>query len=135
MSLDNPKGGLGYAAEFQSSALPWVTSSVAPAAGSPVRYDFAKVSRSITVTNLAAATNTLSIGFSYNGIVFTNKKYTVGPNQTVTLELRVKSLWLQGENGTPPYSLCVGLTNIDARNMPLLSGTLADGSAGWDGVG
>lgn len=135
MSLDNPKGGLGYAAEFQSSALPWVTSSVAPAAGSPVRYDFAKVSRSITVTNRSTTTDTLSIGFSYNGIVFTNKKYTLNAGQNITLELRVKSLWIQGESGTPPYSLCVGLTNIDARNMPLLSGTLADGSAGWDGVG
>lgn len=51
MSLNNPQGGLGYAAEFQSSALPFVTSSTAPAAGSPVRFDFPKVSRFITVTD------------------------------------------------------------------------------------
>lgn len=133
--LDNPKGGMGYAAEFQSSALPWVTSSVAPAAGSPVRFDFPKITRFITVANLATATNTLSFGFTRAGVVSTSNKYTLGPNQSITLELRVKELWLQGENGTPSYSICAGLTNIDRNAMPLLSGTLADSSPGWQGVG
>jgi hypothetical protein len=135
MTLNNPRGGLGYAAEFQSSALPYVTSSTAPAAGSPVRFDFPKVTRSITITNRESATNTLSFGFTQNGIVSGNKKYILNPGQSITLELRVKSLWLQGETGTPLYSLCAGLTNIDAREMPVLSGTLPGGSAGWDGVG
>lgn len=136
MSLNNPQGGLGYAAEFQSSALPFVTSAIAPAVGSPVRYDFAKVSRFITLTNRDATfTNSLSFGFTYAGIVSTNHKYVLMGGQSITLELRIKSLWIQGETGTPAYSLCAGLTNIDARNMPVLSGTLPDGTAGWDGVG
>lgn len=136
MTLNNPQGGLGYAAEFQSSALPYVTSSTAPAVGSPVRYTFPKVSRTVTVTNRdATATNTLSFGFTRAGVVSSNNKYILNGGQSVTLELRIKELWLQGEVNTPPYSLCIGLTNIDARNMPLLSGTLPDGSAGWDGVG
>lgn len=135
MSLNNPQGGLGYAAEFQSSALPFVTSSTAPAAGSPVRFDFPKVSRFITVVNRSAAADTLSFGFTRNGVVLSNNKYVLNAGQSITLELRIKELFLQGETGTPPYSLCAGLTNIDARNMPVLSGTLPDGSAGWQGVG
>ena len=134
MPLDNPKGGIGYAAEFQSAALPWVTSSVAPAVGSPDRLDFLKVTRFITVSNLADATDTLSFGFTRNGVIG-NNKYTLLPGQAITLELRVKHLWIQGETGTPDYSVVAGLTTIDSRDMPVLTGTLPDGSAGWPGVG
>lgn len=135
MTFDNPRGGLGYAAEFQSSALPFVTSSTSPAAGSPARIDFPKVSRFITIANRdGTLTNSLSFGFTRNGVVGTNK-YILTGGQSIMLELRVKELWIQGEVGTPPYSLCAGLTNIDRINMPQLSGTLASGDPGWTGVG
>lgn len=134
--LDNPKGGIGYAAEFQSSALPWVTSSTSPAAGSPVRFDFPKVTRFITVVNRDATfTNTISFGFTRAGVVSTNNKYVLMGGQSITLELRIKELYLQGETGTPAYSVCAGLTNIDKNNMPILTGTLPSGDAGWAGIG
>lgn len=136
MTFDNPKGGIGYAAEFQSSALPFVTSSTAPAVGSPVRFDFPKVSRFITITNRdATPANSMSFGFTRAGVVSSNNKYMLMGGQSITLELRVRELWLQGEASTPAYSMCVGLTNIDRSNMPVLSGTLPDGSPGWTGVG
>lgn len=134
MALDNPKGGIGFAAEFQSSALPYVTSSTAPAVGSPVRFTFPKVTRFITISNRDTTTNTLSIGYTRSGVVSTNNKHIVNPNQTLTFELRIKELWLQGETGTPVYSLTAGLTNISKDSMPLLTGTLPDGSPGWEGV-
>jgi len=127
--MDNPKTGFGYAAEFQSSGLPWVTSSVAPAAGSPTRLDFPKVTRFITIANRDTTTNTLSFGFTFNGIRFTNNKYVLNAGQSVTLELRVKSLWIQGESGTPNYSVLAGLTTVDAKDMPELTGSQ------WTGVG
>lgn len=133
MTNDNPKGGIGYAAEFQSSALPWVTSSTAPSAGSPVRFDFPKVSRFLIVSNLG--NTTLSFGFTRNGVVLTNNKYVLSGSQAITIETRVKQLWLQGEGGTPAFTLFAGLTNIDASAMPQLTGSLADGSQGWVGVG
>lgn len=136
MSLDNPKGGIGYAAEFQSSALPYVTSAISPAAGSPARYEFPKVTRFITIINRdTTITNTLSFGFTRAGVVSTNNKFILGGGQQMTLELRIRDLWLQGETGTPAYSLCAGLTNIDRANMPLLTGTLPSGDPGWTGVG
>jgi len=76
----------------------------------------------------------MSFGFTRAGTIGSNK-FIVPANTVVTVELRVKELWIQGEGGTPNYSLCAGLTNIDARQMPVLSGTLPDGSAGWTGVG
>lgn len=141
MTFDNPKGGIGYAAEFQSSALPWVTSSLSPAAGSPVRLDFPKVTRFIVINNRDSTFgNSLSIGFTRNGVIsgsggLGQQKFVLQGGQAVTLELRVKEIWLQGETGTPSYSLLAGLTNIDRNNMPLLSGTLPDGSPGWTGIG
>ena len=133
MTLNNPKGCLGYAAEFQSSALPWVTSSRAPIAGSPVRFDFPKVSRFITLSNIGAG-GTISLGFTRNGVISGNK-FVLLQSQSVSFEVRVRQVWLQGEVGTPEFSLFAGLTNIDANNMPELSGTLANGDPGWTGIG
>lgn len=134
--LNNPSSGMGSTAEFQTSALPFVTSSTAPAAGSPVRIDLPKVSKFITLLNRdTTASNSISFGFTRSGVVSSNNKFTVPGGQQVTLELRVKEIWLQAEAGTPAYSLCAGLTTIDARMMPLLTGTLPGGSEGWKGVG
>lgn len=135
MPLDNPQGGFGYAGEFQSAALPWVTSSIAPAAGSPVQFDLPFVTRFVSITNLGTGTNTLSIGFTRNGITKTNNKVIVPAGATMQFEWRCKTLFVQGESGTPAYNLSLGLTTILAKNMPQLSGTLDDGTAGWPGVG
>lgn len=137
MGLNNPQGGLGYAAEFQSSALPFVTASVAPAVASGLlRVDFPKVSRFISVSNLASAGSKLRLGFTRNGMVTPNNNYFVidGGQQSI-FELRVTSIYLGGTSGSIEFSLCAGLTNIDAKQMPTLSGTLDSGDAGWLGVG
>lgn len=136
MPLDNPKSGIGSVSEFQSSALPFVTSSTAPAAGSPVRFSFPKVTRFITISNTSpTAGNTLSFGFTRLGVTTSNNKYILSGSQTITLELRIRDLWLQGEGSTPTFSLCAGLTNIDSSGMYVLTGTLSDGTPGWSGVG
>lgn len=135
MPLNNPKAGFGQAAEFQVSALPWVTSSTAPASGSPVRFDFPKITRFVTISNRdTTASNTLSIAFTRNGATGSNK-FVVNGNTTQTFELRVKTVFIQGESATPAYSLLAGLTNVGSDEMPLLSGTLENGDAGWVGVG
>jgi hypothetical protein len=135
MPLDNAQGGFGYAGEFQSAALPWVTSSVAPAAGSPTEYPFAFVTRFVSVTNLDS-TKTMSIGFTRNGITKTSNKVIVPPLATLQFEWRVKSVFVQGESASGgAFNLSVGLTTILTRNMPQLSGTLDDGTAGFPGVG
>lgn len=128
MTFDNPKSGLNNATEFQSSALPYVVSATAPAAGSPVQFQFPKVTRFITISNRDSAT--MSFGFTRNGVIGSNKIILLG-SQSLTLELRVRDLWVQGESGTPAYSICAGLTNVDRNNMPVLTGS----AGGWDGVG
>ena len=136
MPLDNPKGGFGFAGEFQSSALPYVTSSQAPLASSGgMRIDFPKVTRFITVANHDAATKELRVGFTLNGIKNSGNYFNVDGGQIATFEIRVKTLFLAGDTTLCPFSLLAGLTTVDARDMPLLSGTLDDGNPGWQGVG
>lgn len=136
MPLGTTKAGIGAAGEFQSSGLPFATSSTAPAAASgALRIDFPKVSRSITITNRSADGTLLRIGFTLNGVRNSGFHYQLDGQDTVTLELRVASLWLAGDAGNVNFSLCAGLTTVDARDMPQLSGTLSDGSTGWQGVG
>lgn len=138
MSLNNPKGGLGYAAEFQSSALPWVTSSQVPVVTSGIlRCDFPKVSRFVTVLNNASASagQEVRIGFTRNGMTAGYYSVLAGGQQT-TMEVRVTSLYIAGDTSNNlRVSVLAGLTNIDKSMMPQLSGTLDSGDAGWSGVG
>lgn len=136
MGLNNPQGGLGYAAEFQTSALPYVTSSQVPLASSGItRIDFAKVSRFITVVNLGSAGQHVRVGFTRNGM--TNGNYVlVDGTKDITFDYRVTSVYLAGDAvANIRVSVAAGLTNIDARQMPVMTGTLSNGDPGWIGVG
>lgn len=133
--LNNPKGGLGYAAEFQSSGLPYVTSSVVPASGSGVLdISFAKVTRFVSISNLSAQGALLRVGFTQNGTLLDNY-YLINGGSTELFELRVKELFLMGHTTEISASICAGLTNIDSSMMPTLTGTLTSGDPGWEGVG
>jgi hypothetical protein len=135
MPLGNPQSGIGFGAEFQSSALPWVTSALAPSASAgPVRYNFPTVSRFISLANLGTGTQQISVGFTPNGMM-NNNKYILNAGQSLYLDWRVAMIFIQGEIGTPLFSLGVGVTTIQSRNMPVLTGTLSDGTPGWPGVG
>jgi hypothetical protein len=134
MPLGNPVAGTGYAAEFQSSALPWMTSSVAPNAGSPVRYVLPMVTRFVTIINTALS-GSLSIGVTYLGVTMSQNKVIIPPGVQMTLEWRITNLFIQGEGGyNPAYSLACGLTTVPITAMPLLTGSAADGTS-WPGVG
>lgn len=131
MPLGTPKAGFAAAGEFQSSALPYVTSSQAPSsAADALEIEFPKVSRSITVTNRAPAGTYLRVGFTRNGVLTSGNHYMLNGGDTLAVELRVKALYLAGDGATANFSVLAGLTTIDARDMPLLSG-----SEGWQGVG
>jgi hypothetical protein len=135
MTLNNPSSGIGSAVEFQSSALPWCTSSVAPTSGY-LRYDFAKVTKFINLINLeTTAGRNLRVAFTQNGIGMANY-FVVPANMSITFDLRVTTLYIKADTATAvSCSIVAGLTNVGSGMMPQLSGTLADGSAGWIGIG
>jgi hypothetical protein len=133
MALGSPRVGLGFSTDFQSSALPWLTSSLATT--TPAKFSFHKVSRFITLMNLGAATDYIKIGFTENGVKGNNYFKIAGSSTSHTLEFRVKEIWISSDTGSVPFSMAVGLTNIDESAMPQLSGTLYDNTPGWEGVG
>jgi hypothetical protein len=134
MPLGNPTGGGSYAAEFQSSALPWLTSSIAPASPNPMQVKFQMVTRFVTVYNSDSANN-LSFGVTYNGMKSSvGNKITLKPGQQMSLEWRITQLFLQGEGGTAAFSLAAGLTTVPPQNYFQITGSAPDGT-NWPGVG
>lgn len=136
MGLDNPKTGLYFAAEFQSSALPYVTSSIAPAASAGcLKISFDKITKFFQVTNHSSQGQYLRMGFTENGVRGKNYFLIDGKDESMTFDLRVKTLFFAGMSGSVEFSLMAGLTCIDSVEMPILTGTLPNGNSGWTGVG
>jgi len=138
MPLGNPYGGAGYAAEFQSSALPWMTSSIAPATPTPMTLKFGMVTRFVSVTNLSTGTiaqgPNLQVGVTYNGLAHSTNYTTILPGQTLTLEWRITQLFLQSSSGPCSFSVAAGLTTIPLQNFFNITGSAPDGT-NWPGVG
>src|SRR5579885_1297300 len=133
MPLGNPQGGAGYAAEFQSSALPWLTSSIAPAAPNPMKISFVMVTRFITITNNDAS-NPLQFCVTYNGMKSSVVNfYTLAKGASLTLEWRITQMFVQGSGGTAAFSLAAGLTTIPPQNFYNVTGSGSDGTK-WPGV-
>ena len=127
MSLNNPQSSGGSVAEFMSSALPWVTSSIITT--SPQRYDFAKITKQITVRNLGGVgSSDLAVGFTRNGVLGSNR-FLIPVGSIVEMDVRVKELYLVGVTGGVTASVYAGLTTAPAHSMPTITGSL------WDGVG
>lgn len=129
---NNPEAGFGSAAEFQSSGLPWVTSSVG--GSSPQRWSFPKVTRCITVRNTTTGSGGyLMIGFTQLGVQGSNN-YILPPNTQEQFEVRCKELWIMAAGAPANYSIFAALTTIPERNMPVLTGSM-NGTGSWIGVG
>ena len=132
MPLNNPEGSIGSAAEFQSSGLPWVTSSTGTS--TPVRYDFPKVTRCITVRNTTTGSGGfLKVGFTQNGVNGTNY-FSLPPGTDSLFEVRCKEVWIAVAGATATFSMFAALTTVPSRFMPELTGSVT-GTTQWTGVG
>lgn len=137
MGLNNPASGIFSAGEFVSSALPWVVSGTTSGT-TVVKYTFPRVTKSITIKNLETTTKKLRVGFTLNGVNGIGGSYyfLVDYGDLVTLDVKVTELYLRADtSNTIIHSIYAGLTTISAGQMPVLTGTLGDGSQGWSGVG
>lgn len=137
MPLNYPQPSMGSAAEFQSSGLPWVTSSAASTGAS--RYDFPKVTRSINVRNTTTGSGGfLKFGFTQNGVdnVTSSNYYTLPPGANEVFEVRVKEVWIAAMGGPCNFSMFAALTTVPSKEMPILTGSVTGSTAsGWIGVG
>jgi len=137
MGLNNPPSGYFNSSEFQASTLPWVISGTTSGTD-VIKYVFPKVTKNLTIHNLETTSKKLRIAFTLNGANGSGGNYyfLVDKGETVTLDARVTEVYLRADtSNTISFSVYAGLTTIAAGQMPVLTGTLGDGSPGWSGVG
>lgn len=124
MPFQYPRSGPGNVGEYQTSGLPWVTSSAATA--TPVRIDFPYVTNQIT---FKANGETVRFGFTQNGVNGGNY-FTLASSQSLTVELRTKQLFVRSDSGAAAnWEVLAGLTLIQWRDFPVLTGSAIYNSA------
>ena len=117
MSLHRP--GIGNAASYQVSGIPWVSSSLAvPASGSTtLEISFPQVTKSIIVKNASTGSVQMRVGFSDNGVKGTNF-FLLSAGESFAADLKVIRVYLMSNNGTVlNASVVAGLTNIPATEL------------------
>lgn len=118
MSLHRP--GIGNAASYQVSGIPWVSSSLAvPASGSTtLEITFPQVTKSIIVKNVSTGSVQMRVGFSDNGVKVSNNFFILSGGESFAADLKVTRLYLMSNNGTAlTASVVAGLTNIPATEL------------------
>lgn len=153
MSSQWPKAGPNHVPSYQTSGIPYVTSSadgtvvLAANEKAPTEVHFPYVTKFVTVNNIGS--NDLRVAFTFSGSYapgevttenltldvdhprnyFVIKKQAAGAIPTVTFDIRCKSMFFLADNsGTTGFSLVAGLTTIPAESFPILTGSVT-GSA------
>ena len=140
MSSNWPKTGPNHAPAYIASGIPYVTQSAAnevPDAGAtPMKFSFPFVTKFFQIENTHGS-RALRVGFSELGVKGSvTKNYISVPNgqKTDVLDMRCKELYFGGEGGTADFRIIAGLTIIEAKQFPVLTGSVA-GTASFGGVG
>jgi hypothetical protein len=125
MSTYNYKPGLGNAASFQVSGIPYVTGGID--ATSATGLSFPLTTRWIVISNVDG-NNTLKVGFSQNGVNGTNYFEVDQEQISPKLEIKATELWLSGSNNC---SVVAGLTYITSDNINNVS--ISPSGSNWSG--
>ena len=130
MPINHPSQGEYYTPAYQISAVPFITSSTL-AVGQVKEIRFSHITRFITLKNTAAASTSIAVAFTHNGLTPAASNYFVlNGTESFSGELRASSLWLSSSAGAPTFSLVAGLTLIPTGTMLHLTA-----SNGYSGVG
>ena len=119
MSTYNYKPGLGNAASFQVSGIPYVkgpiSNAASGAAGVTPSIKFPLVTRWVKITNTDDAETELICGFSENGVQQLTNAFVVPGGQTLHLELKVTEFYYTGSVSS--FGVVAGLTGIETNNI------------------
>ena len=125
MSTYNYKPGLGSAASFTVSGIPYVTGGVNATTATGI--GFPQTTRWIIVSNVGGNAD-LKVGFSENGVNGTNY-FVVNTDQiSPRLEVKATEIWLSGSNSC---SVVAGLTFIDTGDID--NAALSPSGTNWSG--
>ena len=133
MSTYNYKPGLGNAASFQVSGIPYVNGPIdnaaSGAAGVTPSIKFPLVTRWLKITNTDAAETELICGFSENGVAGQTNAFVVPGGQTLHLELKVTELYYTGS--VSAFGVVAGLTGIETINID--NPAVSPSGSNWSG--
>lgn len=124
MTFQPPASGLNNVAEYMASPLPWVSSSVI-ASGSVWTINFPKVTSEIHVHNAIPSASAVGVAFTLSGALGTNR-FLVGSSyvgETFSFRARVKTLYIVGLTGSSNVSIYAGMTMVNPRTFPILTGS------------
>lgn len=125
MTYGNTRSGLNNVGEYQASGLPWVTSSAITA--TPVRIDFPYVTNNIYFMTTGSVG--LRVGFTVNGINGGNYVPVTSGGGWVEFNVRTSYVYLRSDAGSATYSMMAGLTMIENKQFPNLTGSATYNSA------
>ena len=132
MSLNNVVLHEGYVPAYQSSAVPFVTSSLISSGGIQV-ITFPQVTRFFNIQNVGTVnTDEIAVAFTQRGLEASVGNYfTIGQGVSFRDEIRATALYISCSSGTSVrYQVIAGLTNIPKDQFLTLTG-----SNGHQGVG
>jgi len=116
--------GLGHVPSFQTSARPYLSSSINIPANTeePLEIRFDSVTKFIIVTNTLPGSESnvpLRFGFSANGVSGSNTNYAILNNgESFEADFKVTSVFLISDNANEcSGSLIAGLTGIDRKHL------------------
>ena len=117
MSINWPKNGINHTPSYQTSGIPYVTSSADDEVSSSAALEltFPYVTKFFQVTNTDDA-HGLRVGFTENGV---NSNPTANyfilnaQSSSMTLDIRCTRLYFRGEGGPASFSVVAGLTPIE----------------------
>lgn len=120
------KAGLGHVGSYQSSARPFLTSSltIPDETSEPLEIQFETVSRFVIITNTTPTTDPsrpFRFGFSANGVKGVSyENYAVLDNgETFEAEFKVTSVFLLSDTSNESSgSVVAGLTGINSLHLP-----------------
>ena len=127
MATYNYKPGLGNAASYQVSGIPYVTGTIDLSAGGVFTLSFPSVTSWVTVS--VADTGNCAIGFASGGVENGNRFLVKGPDVTPRLEVKVTELHLSGS--ATDVSVMAGLTYID--NGSINNSAVSPSGSNWSG--
>jgi hypothetical protein len=125
MSTYNYKPGLGNAASFSVSGIPFVSGGISAASATVV--EFPKTTRWVVVSNVDGSA-TLRVGFSENGVDGTNYFEIDQEQISPRFEVKVTEIWLSGSTNV---SVMAGLTFIDTEEIN--NNSLSPSGSNWSG--
>ncbi len=129
MTTYDYRPGLGNAASYEVSGIPWVK-HVDPGAAGDIAISFPLVTRWIIVSNSDPVTsNVVRVGFSANGVDGENYYLLSGSQTTPRLEVKTTELHLKGNSNQ--VTVIAGLTGIATVNID--NTNVSPSGSNWSG--